>query len=242
MIQVGKPVSGNEFIGREQEIREIITYLKIGQSIVVIAPRRFGKTSLILEVIRRLKKDKYFTGYIDVFAHASLDTIASSIISEVLGNHGLKKAYVKSKGSLLKMFKNIKLKAVIEDFEFILGMEDNEYDEWTSFSHSIDFINDFSRKSNKKIAFTFDEYGDLMKFKKAQDIIKLMRSKIQKQEYATYLFSGSYKSVMDSLFVFNKSPFYRLTRVINLSYLEFNVLKKYMKKKCLEFKVSYNEN
>ena len=55
MIQVGRPVDGIPFIGREKEIQEIMTYLKMGQSIVVIAPLRFGKTSLVLEVLRRMK-------------------------------------------------------------------------------------------------------------------------------------------------------------------------------------------
>ncbi len=241
MIQVGKPVSGNDFIGREKEIAEIVEYLKMGQSVVIIAPRRFGKTSLILEVIRRVKKEKYYTGYIDLFAHATLPILSKSIISEVLDNHGLKKAYQQSKGSVLKMFKNLKLKAVIEDFEFIIGMEENAYDEWNQFIQSIDFINSFAITSKKQIIFTFDEYGDILKFKNAKEIIKLMRAKIQNQHAATYLFSGSYESVMDTLFVSNKSPFYRLTRIINLGYLPYTSLRKYMLSKCKRFKLPIQE-
>jgi len=46
MMQVGKPLTGKEFIGRQKEAREIIQYLSMGQSVVLIAPRRFGKTPL----------------------------------------------------------------------------------------------------------------------------------------------------------------------------------------------------
>ena len=71
MFQVGKPVKGNAFVGRDKEIKEIQTYLEMGQSVVLIAPRRFGKTSLVLEVLRRMKRKKHYTGFVDIFAHSS---------------------------------------------------------------------------------------------------------------------------------------------------------------------------
>jgi len=58
MLQVGKPVKGKTFIGWEKEIKEIINYIEIGQSVVIIAPRNFGKTSLVIEVLSRLKSKK----------------------------------------------------------------------------------------------------------------------------------------------------------------------------------------
>ncbi|MDA3912374.1 MAG: AAA-like domain-containing protein [Bacteroidales bacterium] len=228
MMQVGKPVTGKEFIGRQKEAREIIQYLSMGQSVVLIAPRRFGKTSLTLEVIRQLKQANNYTAYIDVFAHANLKMLTESIVSEVLDNNGLKKAYHKTKGSITQLMKNLKLKAVVEDFEFLLGMEDKTVDEWTNFSDSLKFINGFASKSNKPMVFAFDEFGDMLKYDKSGEIIKLFRSVIQKQDSTTYLFSGSYESVMNELFVDNNSPFYRLARVIKLGYLEYDILEKHI--------------
>jgi AAA+ ATPase superfamily predicted ATPase len=164
MMQVGKPVTGKEFIGRQKEAREIIQYLSMGQSVVLIAPRRFGKTSLTLEVIRQLKQANNYTAYIDVFAHANLKMLTESIVSEVLDNNGLKKAYHKTKGSITQLMKNLKLKAVVEDFEFLLGMEDKTVDEWTNFSDSLKFINGFASKSNKPMVFAIYEFGDMLKY------------------------------------------------------------------------------
>jgi AAA+ ATPase superfamily predicted ATPase len=66
-LNVGKPVTGAELIGREREITEIIQTLKAGQSVALIAPRRFGKTSVLMEALNRLEKEKYFTGSVDIF-------------------------------------------------------------------------------------------------------------------------------------------------------------------------------
>jgi hypothetical protein len=41
IVQAGKPASGHNFIGREQEVKIISQLLSMGQSVVLIAPRRF---------------------------------------------------------------------------------------------------------------------------------------------------------------------------------------------------------
>lgn len=234
MIQVGKPVIGEELIGRDKEIKEILAYLKMGQSIVLIAPRRFGKTSLVLEILHQLKKEKNYTAFVDIFLHNSLPELSNTIVSNVLANNGLKEGFEKAKDNALAMMKNVKLKAVINDFEFLLGLNDSKGDDWENFKQSIDFIDQFTAKVGKKMYFSLDEYGDILKFDHTEEIIKMMRAKIQRQASSTYIFSGSYESVMNSLFVDNKSPFYRLARVFHLGYLEFAPLKKQYTKKLKE--------
>lgn len=242
MIQVGKPVQGQDFIGRTDEINEIKQYLMMGQSVVIIAPRRFGKTSLVIEVLNQLKKEKRYVGFVDIFENASLSQLSRNIIEEVLNNHGLKKAYQQAKGSILSLLKNVKLKAVIEEFEFLLGIEDPNIEVLEQFGGTIDFIDAFAKKANKNMTMALDEYGDILKFDKSKEIIKSMRSKIQKQKNTAYIFSGSYESIMDSLFVDRKSPFYRLARRIELSYLKFDDVKKYMVRRLKKHKIKYKES
>jgi len=237
MIQVGRPVKGMDFIGREDEINLIIEYIKMGQSVVVIAPRRFGKSSLVIEVLNRLKKQKWYTGWVDIFEYANPEELSQSIVEEVLDNKGLKTAYQKAKGSVMALIKSIQLKSVVEDFEFIIGIEDPDMDGATQFGYALDFVNSLPEKSGKKMAFAFDEYGDMLKFNAAEELVKMTRAKVQKHDNATYIFSGSYESVMETLFMEQKSPFYRLARTIKLGYLKFDDLKKYMVKKLKSYDV-----
>ena len=51
-FQVGKPVTGKDFIGREEELKLMLQLLSQGQSIMLIDQRRYGKTSLVHEVLR----------------------------------------------------------------------------------------------------------------------------------------------------------------------------------------------
>jgi AAA+ ATPase superfamily predicted ATPase len=93
LFQAGRPVMGNKLIGREEVLKEIIHYLNSGQSIVLIAPRRFGKTSVVLEVLNRFKKNDLFTAYVDIFAAPEKRIFAEKITEAVLFNKKLHKAF-----------------------------------------------------------------------------------------------------------------------------------------------------
>jgi len=224
MEQVGKPVTGKNFIGREKELSLLMEYLKMGQSVVLIAPRRFGKTSLVLEALQRMKKLNHYTAFIDVFSNPTIELLSSAITEEVLKNHKLHKQFIEAKNSASKLIQNIKLKAVLDDFQFIVGFADTTKDEWELMSESIDFVNEFSEKHNVQMVCAYDEFGDIGKFDPKGNLIKLFRSKIQQHNNACYIFSGSYESIMQQMFVSSKAPFYRLARIIHLGYMDKVVL------------------
>ncbi len=220
MSHVGKPVTGTNFVGREKELALILEYIKMGQSIVLVAPRRFGKTSLVLEILNRLGKLGYYKAFIDVFTNPGIDMLSTTITHEVLKNNKLHQQFASAKNSAAQLIRNIKLKAILDDFHFIIGFADPSINEWELISGSIDFVDAFTKKQGKKMVCAYDEFGDIGKFDKKDDLVKLFRAKIQGHQHTTYIFSGSYESVMHHMFVSNKSPFYRMAHIIRLGYLE----------------------
>ncbi len=239
-LQVGKPVKGSQLIGREKELLTISKLLLQGQSIVIIAPRRFGKTSLTLEILNRLKKQDIYTAYIDVFVTPDLESLSHKITEDVLNNRKLGKAFRKITGNIAEVFRNVELKQTIENFDFILKYSTPDPNGWELFSDSLDFINNYPKKYGKKIICGFDEFGDIKKFD-GDKIVKMVRSKIQLQDHAAYIFSGSYESVMETLFVKHNSPFYRFARVIHLGYIDRDEFKKYLSRTLTDNNITYTE-
>ncbi len=239
-IQAGIPVTGSEFIGREEDINTMIELLQMGQSIVLIAPRRFGKTSLVLELLSHLKKQKKYTSFVDIFASPTIAALSEQITAQVLKNNKLDAIFKKSAQSALKLFKNAKLKAVIEDFEFLLSFAESNQNHWKLLENSIDFIDDYAIKNKKQMICAFDEFGDISKLN-GNKIVKLFRSKTQQHKNTSYIFSGSYESVMNNLFVTQKAPFYRFARVINLGFIEPIKFSAYFKKKFKYFGITKYE-
>jgi AAA+ ATPase superfamily predicted ATPase len=226
-IQAGKPVMGKDLIGREKEIELIMTLLLQGQSVVLIAPRRFGKTSVVLEVLDRLKKDHHFSSYIDLFAVPDIRQLSEQITATVLANKKLDKVFRKFGRNISQVLKNIELKQVVEEFEFVLSYASPETDEWELLSESIDFIESYSNKYQKQIFCGLDEFGDISKLDGVR-IVKLFRSKIQLQKNSAYIFSGSSESMMDSLLLKKNSPFYRLARIIEIGFIHEEDFHKYL--------------
>ncbi|NOY36708.1 MAG: ATP-binding protein [Chlorobi bacterium] len=240
-IQAGKPVRGKQFVGRKDEILTISELLLQGQSVVLIAPRRFGKTSLVLEILDRLKRRDFYTAFIDVFLSPDLTSVSHKITEEVLQNRKLGKVFKKISGDIGEIFRNIELKQTIESFEFLLKYSTPEPNIWELFSESIDFINNYPAKYDRRIICAFDEFGDIRKYD-GDHIVKMIRSKIQMQKHATYFFSGSYESVMENLFVKKNSPFFRFARIIPLGYIDRQDFKTYITGIFREYNITYHEN
>ena len=240
-LPVGKPVTGSRLIGREKEIRTITELLLQGQSVVIIAPRRFGKTSLTLEILNRIKKQDLYTAYIDVFLTPDLKSLSHKITEEVLNNKKLGKIFKKITGNIAEVFRNIELKQTIENFEFILKYSTPDTDSWELFAESIDFIENYPKKYDKRIVCAFDEFGDIKKLD-GEEVVKMIRSKIQMHDHAAYLFSGSYASVMETLFVKQNSPFFRFARIIHLGYIGKDEFKKYISGVLKERKISFDKH
>lgn len=239
-IQAGKPVTGKDLIGREKEISIIMSLLRQGQSVVLIAPRRFGKTSVILELMERLKKENHFTAFIDIFAVPDILHLSSRITESVLANHKLDSLFRKMGKNLAQMIKNIEFKKVIDEFEFVLSFASPGSDEWEQLSDSIDFIESYSIKHDRQICCGLDEFGDISKLD-GEKIVKLFRSKIQLQKNSSYIFSGSSESMMEILFLKKNSPFYRLARVIQLGYIEREEFFIYLKQSFKKMNLSEND-
>ena len=79
----GKVVRGNYFADREAEIAELTNDIASGQNVIVFSPRRYGKTSLILEVLDRVKAEGLLTFYIDLFKVTSQETFIAAYAKEV---------------------------------------------------------------------------------------------------------------------------------------------------------------
>ncbi len=79
MLPVGNPAIGEDFIDREKEIAQILSSLE-KDSVLLIAPRRFGKTS----IMRRLEKELLEQDIISVFLEVEDVYSPQRFLSEIV--------------------------------------------------------------------------------------------------------------------------------------------------------------
>ena len=187
----------------------------MGQSVVLIAPRRYGKTSLLMEMIRQRKEKGDFTASVDFFATPNILSLAAEITTRVLSNKKWSWSVYQLRTHLMELMKNIQFRQAVDQYEFILGFGNQQPNEWELLSESLRLIERFAASNKRKIVCGFDEFGDLEKLD-GDRIVKLFRSIIQLQKESAYLFAGSHESVMNRIFSSKSSPFLRFARIIHL--------------------------
>lgn len=111
---VGNYVTGEKFWNREKDIDLFTELLDEGAHILMAAPRRIGKTSLMREVANRIS-DRYYCLHVDL---QKAESPADAITELSKATHPHKKLWDKTKG----IFKNI-LDGITDNIES-LGIDD----------------------------------------------------------------------------------------------------------------------
>jgi len=230
LFPTGVPVLGKELAGRDKEKKRVKQLLKSGQSVVLYGPRRIGKTSIGLTVLKELKSEGLFTGHADIFESATLSVFSQRIVETTLANKKLAHTIKSLKNGLSAAISKIEIKQVVNQFEWILKFAEPDVKPDDLLPSALDFPEQFSKKYNANMVMFIDEIGDIDKFN-GGDFIKLMRSKLQLHTNVTYLFAGSHESVMENIFIKSSGPFYRFAQLSAIDTIEKESFKLFLKRK-----------
>lgn len=78
----GTPAEGEHFAGRETELAALESRLRTGINVVVISPRRYGKTSLLLRAERDLEREGATVIHTNVLRSRDLGAFASQLATQ----------------------------------------------------------------------------------------------------------------------------------------------------------------
>jgi AAA+ ATPase superfamily predicted ATPase len=230
LFVTGVPVTGDGFTGRNKELSQLEYFLENGQSVVLIAPRRFGKTSLILKVLEKLQEKGGYIADVDLFTIVSKGKLAEKIVENTLKNKKISWVVTRIKKGVSQAFKNLQLKQVVEDYEVVLKFAEPGLGADELLETALDFPQKFAEKEKKDLYFFYDEFGDIEKLD-GESLVKMMRGKFQRHTHVCYIFAGSHESLMRDLFTREKSAFYKFTRVITLEEISFAEFSNYIRER-----------
>ena len=201
----GTIVRGSHFYDRKEECKRIVDTLSGGNNLVLYAPRRFGKTSLVFKAIEQLEAQGFICIYFDfmpVFSPESFVRLYTKALSAKQTN------LQKFAQAFASIIKNIRPVLSIEPdgtTEFSIDFAGTVVDE-TVVSQLLDLPEKIAG-GNKRVIVFFDEFQEA---EKLNDIHfeNLLRSKIQQQHTTNYLFFGSKTHLLEELFNNKKRAFY----------------------------------
>ena len=239
MFKYGSPVKGIDFIDRIKHIPVFKSYLNNNQHVMIKAPRRFGKTSLVKHIFEYQNDYKFI--YIDIKRATTLNSLSNQILDKAYSFVGIDNFIRESKKAIISLLKSIKNVKIDNIGEITLDLLQNDTDEMELFLHSLDTVDKIAKNKNINIKFIFDEFQDIINFSK-YDILDKLRSSIQHHDNITYVFLGSIESIMKKIFQNKTSPFFHFCAIMTLEGLDIDELMDYINKEFKSQNIKYDEN
>jgi AAA+ ATPase superfamily predicted ATPase len=246
MFKVGVPVFADDFIDRKEELKLLHFYLTEcgNQSIMLHAPRRFGKTSLIQEAFRTIEVTNPYLLYFDFKYYSNLQHLANGILDRVYALFGITKFWELIKSGVLSFLRAIKPKLSIKLYRVVeLSLESleailNETDEVSYWLKALDLLQVVAKEAGVELKVAFDEFQDIYTLTHDVRIIDRLRATLQQHSQVAYIFCGSHESMMNFIFLDKRSAFFHFARVITLGALDKNELQGYIEAKFYAIKVT----
>lgn len=205
------PVRPSDLIDRHEEVQLLLRLAEGGHNTRLQAPRRFGKTSVLL----KLREEAEQAGFRVVHVDFLLATTPAEIARRI------EEAYVAAlKGPLGKMFGQMRrgwrgrLKVapggVGEELEYLGGGDATQ-----RLADLLDLPTKVLAASGERTLVLFDEFQDFLRAEGNLD--GLLRSKIQMHgDAASYTYAGSEQSLLNEYFNTRTRPLFDQARPITL--------------------------
>src|SRR5256714_13346332 len=146
---VGGPVPAADLVGREPYLRRLVERLEDGQHVLVAGPRRIGKTSIILEALRRLRRRGIYTAYVDCLGATEIRGLGERIADAILQNlSGVERSFEQARAIAAGMRPTVKVKYEHVELALQLARETNAQ---RFFEGALDLAQGLAKRSGKRV-------------------------------------------------------------------------------------------
>ena len=201
------------FCDREEETRRLVTTVTNQSNIVLISPRRVGKTGLINHCFEQPEiKDEFITISIDILHTTSF----GELIFE-LGNAVFKNVAKRSDRMLAKFTAALRSLRASFGYDPLNGTPtfDIKLGQVSTPDYTLDEILGYLEEADKPCIVAIDEFQQITNYPE-KNIEALLRGRIQRLRNTFFIFAGSERRIMNEMFFSSKRPFYQSASLMQL--------------------------
>lgn len=208
----GIDIPDEYFCDREKETEHIIKLLKNGSNIVLKAPRRIGKSSLIKHVLKQKEiKDSFNTFFVDIYGTKDMQGLISEFQKSFLSSPLTQTE--KGRKSIQELFQRICLQATVDGAGIFSGFG-IALQPVQEPSYSFNEICRYLEKTKKPNIVVFDEFQTIQQYK--EKAAAIIRTQVQQMNNTKFIFAGSERHMLMNMFENPNEPFYRSSRGMDL--------------------------
>jgi len=204
---------GDAFFNRVKERELVKQCILNNEHLVLVSPRRYGKTSLILKVIEE-----------NHFPHCAIDFLPATnqqyvknailmgvgdVLSMILPKSG------KIKQKLLGFFENLNPKIILSALGQKIELTSQETPSKSIVSALMN-LDKIAGELKKQVVFLMDEFQQIDSIGGNHEIEASIRHAVERSKNVAYIFSGSNRHILEQMFNDKKRPLYHLCNLVKI--------------------------
>ena len=216
-FQYGVLVDNEYFTDRINELKEVQQSLNSANHLILISPRRFGKSSLVAKVVKASGRPCVSLNMQNVL---SVEDFSSKILREIF-----------------RLYPMERIRHLMGHFRIIPTISSNPVTNVIDVSfqpvvNNLVLLEDAMAllekvsTEGKRLIVVFDEFQEILNIRKGLD--KQLRSIMQEQQNLNYILLGSQESMMTEIFERKKSPFYHFGKLMRLDKIPYDDFRNYI--------------
>jgi hypothetical protein len=210
------------FANREAEVQDLRADVLNGQDVVIFAPRRYGKSSLVWKTMQALISKKVLVAYVNLMTTPTKEKLAEKLAGTIYEN--VASPVLRAREKAIAPFRGLRVAPRITinpddgalSFSFAVGHEGAAVD--ATLEKLLELPAELAASRGRQVALIFDEFQEVVEID--PDLPKLLRTFFEQQPEVSRVYLGSKRHMMRRLFNDENEPFWRSAKQVELDVID----------------------
>jgi hypothetical protein len=224
------------FTDREAELRELVADMRNGQNVLVYAPRRYGKSSLVLRAAQEAMRSKVLVGYCDLMRTPTKERFAAALARTIHGDIASPVGQAFDRAASL--FRGLRVAPTMEvdptdgSLRFVFQASRRPADIDDTIERLLELPAELATERKRRVAIVFDEFQEIVALDPR--LPNLMRAVFQAQPEVAHVYLGSKRHLLERIFDDRNEPFWRSAKQLEIGRIDPQLFAGFVRRRFAE--------
>jgi uncharacterized protein len=228
-FRYGDLALGEAFTDRGDELEELRADMRNGQNVVVFAPRRYGKSSLVWRVSQQVLEEGILVARVNLMTTPTKEKLAEKLARSI--HEDVASPLFRARDRL-RVFRGLRVAPVLTvdpdngsiSFSFQAAHRPEDVD--ATLERLLELPAELAADRGRRVAMVLDEFQEVVDID--PHLPKLMRSVFQQQTEVAHVYLGSKRHMMERIFNDENEPFWRSAKQMELGVIATEAFRGYI--------------
>jgi AAA+ ATPase superfamily predicted ATPase len=219
---------GSAFCNRINELQSLRNNIELVKPTLIVSPRRFGKTSLVLNSIEQTGLPYVQFDFLSAINEEDIERIILKGIGKLIMR--IEKGPRKALKLATDFFAGLSIQTVVDKVGLSIEIKQRMQKPVATILNTLERLEALSQKYNKKIILFFDEFQQISEVTNDMAVESVIRQVAQRAKNIVFIFSGSNRHLLNNMFNDKTRPFYKMCDRIELERIAIKAYTPYLQK------------